>query len=261
MVFSSGRLSLIVAFAMLQEVFPTPTIFVKEGIVAEHKEVHFEIDLFNPLTSLNRVNFGQSVLEESRNGVQRWVVLFCLDWFDQCQALERPFAAMGTQWEGALNEGLFSTEVRFATVNCAADKVLCNDQNITRFPMVKLYHDHAAVASWAGQRDYKKNMVGLTQWMQKHLGSIAAGEPKDVPEDLNLLEWALSMVAGRSGGFLDILVMVFTVLGNAWVVSRNPEFRAEPAWSGKQQPEPEFEGSIGRFLPTDWAIERASVEL
>jgi len=242
-------------------------ITVKEGLYAEPRaEVDFDVKLFQPLVHLNAVNFDQSVLMQSNNGVQRWVVLFCLGWYDTCAAMDRPFMSLAQDWENRLNTDLLSTEVRFATVDCATDRVLCNEQGIHQFPKVMLFHDHRAAASWTSSGSLKQITSSLAAWAQKQLYPIVASRSgastDETVDNLSFLDWARSMIPGRNDFGLDVFVLVLVMLGNAWVVSRNPQFCPKPKVITKTETtyvaEPQ---SIGRFLPEDWARERPHLEL
>jgi len=242
-------------------------ITVKEGISAEHREEpDFDVSLFKPLVRFNKVNFDKSVLNHSNNGVRRWAVLFCLDWFDTCAAFDRPFMEFATGWEGRLNIDLLSTEVRFATVDCATDRVLCNEQGIHQFPNVVLYQECSAMASWTSTGSLKQITASLISWGYKHFNPILAGRSmgkEGTDKDVAFLDWAWSLVPGRNDFGLDMLSLISVMAFNAWVVSRNPELRPEftlckapkdPAYSAEPQ-------SIARFLPKDWVSERPHIEL
>lgn len=260
----SKSLSLLLASALLQSVSPAPVITVKEGISAhQRKEVDFDVSLFKPLVHLNEVSFDKSVLMDSNNGVRRWVVLFCLGWYDTCAAFERPFMEFARDWENRLNTDLLSTEVRFATVDCATDRVLCNEQGIHQFPKVVMYEDHHAGASWTSSGTLKQIISSLESWGRKQLDPIMASRSTDESdEDLSFLDWAHSMIPGRNDFGLDIFVLLLVMLGNAWIVSRNPELRAEHKPEKNPEPTvPEAPQSIGRFLPEDWATERPHLDL
>ncbi|CAJ1430897.1 unnamed protein product [Effrenium voratum] len=60
-----------------------------------------------------------------------WVVFSCVSWLDECQELQEEFRALGRELESKLNGDLFPS-VRFAEVDCARDKVLCNQEHATR---------------------------------------------------------------------------------------------------------------------------------
>lgn len=260
----SHSLSLLLAFALPEWVAPAPVITVKEGISADQrKDVDFDVSLYKPLVHLNEVSFDKSVLMDSNNGVRRWVVSFCLGWYDTCAAFERPFMEFARDWENHLNTDLLSTEVRFATVDCATDRVLCNEQDIHQFPKVVMYQDRHAVASWTSGGTLKQITSSLESWGRKQLNPIAASRSMDdKDEDLSFLDWAQSMIPGRNDFGLDVLVLLLVMLGNAWIVSRNPELRSEH--KPEKNPEvtmPAGPQSIGRFLPEDWATERPHLEL
>lgn len=197
----------------------TDKVTVEEGIVANEKsrDAESEVQLFQPFSQLNRVTFGQNVLEPSNNGVDRWVVLFCLGWYEPCEAIERPFAAAGSEWQDSLNTNLLSTDVRFATVDCATDRVLCNEQMIHEYPQIVVYHKHAAIAAWSGGGKYEKLAGGMRKWLSRQLGTPRAGLGEAQVDDEEAPQ-----IASPDAVSLDLLVVVLAMLGNAWVVTRNP---------------------------------------
>jgi len=256
------QLSLFLALISPWGVSPA-LITVKEGIYAEQREeAGFDVSLFKPLVHLNEVSFDKSVLMHSGNGVRRWAVFFCLGWYDTCAAFERPFMEFAREWENRLNTDLLSTEVRFATVDCATDRVLCNKQDIHQFPKVVLYENHRAVSSWTSSGSLKQITASLASWGLKHLSPISANADEAV-EEVSFADWARSMIPGRDDFGLDIFVLLIVMLANAWLVSRNPEIRGEPKKFEQKSEAALHAGpqSIGRFLPEDWANDRPHLEL
>ncbi|CAK0862320.1 unnamed protein product [Prorocentrum cordatum] len=56
--------------------------------------------------------------------------MFCYSWYEPCQDIMDPYSAWSRDWEAKLNQDdLFTTRVRFARVDCATDKELCNAQD------------------------------------------------------------------------------------------------------------------------------------
>ncbi|CAK0845415.1 unnamed protein product, partial [Prorocentrum cordatum] len=102
------------------------------AVVTQHHVLH-----------LGRRTFAQTVLPSTRYPVENWVVMFCYSWYEPCQSIADPYSAWSREWEGKLNQDLFTTSVRFATVDCATDKELCNDQEVEGYPHVKQYTPRA----------------------------------------------------------------------------------------------------------------------
>jgi len=222
--------------------------------------------LIQPLIQLNRVTFGKNVLEPSNNGVERWIVLFCLPWYEPCEALERPFSAVGSKWQDRVNTNLLSTEVRFATVDCSTDKVLCNEQMIYEFPKIVHFHKHAAVSSWSGGLRYTELVNGMRTWIGQQLGAFASrGGAEADEDDMVSFEGPESTVGSPDDFRLDVLVIVLAMLGNAWVVTRNPDISSTEKISRRKPNGRTLEQfittSVSRFLPEQWSGERAVLEL
>lgn len=256
--------------ATLGRTSSTTPITAREGLSTEDRVAEPDIELQKPVLQLNQYTFDQSVLAtESGNGVQHWIILFCLEWFEPCEIVDRPYAALAGQWQDRMNTDLLSTEVRFAYVDCATDRVLCNEQLIEEYPMIFHYHLHELVT--AGPVGRALNYGGIpgmlqamNQYVVEELAPILNGRTApDEREELGLLEWARAMVPGRRDLAVDAGVVVLALLGNAWLLLRGYEGGAKPdAHERCEAKEPEDVAAVGtRILPDTWARERAGVEL
>jgi len=131
------------------------------------------VGLIDPVLRLNRMTFDQTILEEHADPVSHWIVLFCPPWYEPCQALEPVFKALTQKWEEQLSSPLFTTEVRFAAVDCATEKALCNQQKVNTYPFVGHYRQRKQVSAWRGNslaNDEKR----LRDYLQKELGPAHA---------------------------------------------------------------------------------------
>jgi len=131
------------------------------------------VGLLDPVLRLNRMTFDQTILEEHADPVSHWIVLFCPPWYEPCQALEPVFKALTQKWEEQLNSPLFSTEVRFAAVDCATEKALCNQQNVNTYPFVAHYRERKQVGTWRG-KSFDTDAKRLRDYLQKELGPVHA---------------------------------------------------------------------------------------
>lgn len=100
---------------------------------------------------LNRYIFDKSVLQTTQWEIENWIVLFCVSWYEGCQSLEEPYKHLASTWHGLLNTQLLTSKVRFAAVDCAVDKVLCNSQDVKDYPTVIHYAGQRRLASWRGR--------------------------------------------------------------------------------------------------------------
>jgi len=114
---------------------------------------------------LGRHTFKQTVLPALGNTVEHWIVLFCYNWWEPCQHIADPYSAFAGEWEGKLNQDLFTKHVRFAKVDCATDKELCNAQDVEGYPHIKHYVKGSVIAKWTGGRE--TDSLRLAKWLGK----------------------------------------------------------------------------------------------
>lgn len=221
---------------------------------------------------LNHFTFRGNVLQPSdgRHNAAHWVICFCPDWFEPCQSLAEPYAVQAAEWQGKLNHALLTKEVRFAKVDCAKEKVLCNEQNIEQYPTVHHYSKGSRIATWRGNRG--DNPTRLVKWLGHQLKDsvFASNEKPSATMDIkSLLKKALPVPSER---MLDI-VIIFMVLGiNIRLICSNPELlkrtvHGKKNGSNSKLVEPKenimVEKPMGtaRFLPSKWRNDRCILEL
>jgi len=230
---------------------------------------------------LNRHTFhGNVVHPKNDDRVTHWIVNFCPSWWTPCQSLAGPFADMAEEWESRLNTEIVNLNIRFATVDCAVDKVLCNEQGVDGYPTVHRYTKGKRSATWVGgnQQDKERLANWLIQKMASTSKSAEASKSKAAAKPT--VETSLS----DSG--LDLLLVVFVLAVNFWVVAGNPqlwqkqpeaEARASqpttatsttptslPATSNKEPSNKSEERNtvgVARFVPKEWAVQHQGMEL
>jgi thiol-disulfide isomerase/thioredoxin len=228
------------------------------------------VGLIDPVLRLNRFTFQQTILDEHADEVPHWIVLFCPPWFQPCQALDPIFQRFTTKWQDQLNNAVLSTEVRFAAVDCATEKALCNTQNVDVYPYIAHYRNREQVKVWRGKAldtDEKR----LRSFLQKELGPLASAiSTTSNAEDV-------TAEAGQSVP-MDFLLIFAAIAGNAWFISRSGY--GSEASSSSAQCKKQLEGMTGavetppsrsnrdqpasctvRSLPKEWAQDRPSLEL
>lgn len=168
--------------------------------------------LFDPLLRLNRYTFHKTIMEEHLSEVPHWIVLFCPTWYEPCQALQPIYRQLAERWQEQLNDSLLSTQVRFASVDCATEKALCNTQKAgMEYPYIGHYHHHQLAATWRG-KSYETDEKRLRTWLQKRLGKLAAAARTSLDEDIPS--------NGESSIPVDFLLVFAAIVGNAWFISR-----------------------------------------
>lgn len=227
---------------------------------------------------LNRFTFYGNVISPSdEDHVSHWIVNFCPDWWEPCQNLVHPFSERASEWESMLNTHILSMEVRFATVDCATDKVLCNEQGIDGYPTLHRYHKGKRIASWSGNR--KDATEHLAKWLQGQLGKVAEIKPEPNPPSSFLSSLQKYVMPGDST--IDLLLVIGVLAMNFCAVINNPQLWHKQASETLRESAvetlfsnaPPFEemlpvetmapkaSTVARFLPEGWASKQGSMEL
>lgn len=123
------------------------------------------------LATLNRFTFTPNVFAGGEGDTpESWVVLFCVDWFPTCNTFKQHFLSLASEHGRASDDDLFSRKTRFAEVDCAVDKVLCNSQDVDSYPTVVHYRRGGRAGEWStGGRDDEKDAKAFTKWVEKQL--------------------------------------------------------------------------------------------
>eukprot|EP00418_Pyrodinium_bahamense_P075007 CAMPEP_0179060102 /NCGR_PEP_ID=MMETSP0796-20121207/25692_1 /TAXON_ID=73915 /ORGANISM="Pyrodinium bahamense, Strain pbaha01" /LENGTH=258 /DNA_ID=CAMNT_0020756873 /DNA_START=116 /DNA_END=892 /DNA_ORIENTATION=+ len=223
------------------------------------------------LAPLNRRTFGGNVLTGGH--VDHWVVLFCVDWFPVCEEIQESYMDLARHFETALNNGaLLRDVVRFASVDCAVDKVLCNEQLIDDYPTVVHYSKGKQGEAWT------RSTGKLPNWLEKELLiSRATGNPHSGGSS-SILPWLSEedrrLVARVLASVATLIIVFIWAVGHGtdlWLAAMSAQPQSHTKKESKQelmqQGPPEAadvaEGRAARRLPLpqEWACERGSLEL
>jgi len=234
-----------------------------------------------PHRLLNRFTFHGNVVHPTNDErVTHWIVNFCPSWWEPCQHLAGSFANMTEEWESRLNTDMVNLKIRFATVDCAVDKVLCNEQGVDSYPTVHRYTRGKRTATWVGGGHQDKELLAkwLTQKMnttdQNAKVSKSTATAKPTAETV-LTDWGV-----------DLALVVLVLAVNFVIVVSNPQLwqkqpAAEPEVfqpttetntaptslpaTGNKEPSTKSETrsteSVGRFVPKEWAVQHQGMEL
>lgn len=186
---------------------------------------------------LNRHIFAGNVLKPLGGGVEQWVVSFCPRWWQPCQQLEQTFVEAARHWQSELNTDPSVLRVRFAQVDCAVDKVLCNEQHVTTYPMVAIYRGGIQIGLKGIARE--QSVTALEQFLQtnvqlipKSQGTEEYGEPSSLPALGKLsasplgqahLSWPLEMLAVCWQNSCDLLLATALLLVSLRFLHYSPE--------------------------------------
>lgn len=238
-----------------------------------------------PTLELNRFLFKGNILQARSDHAEHWLVFFCPAWYDPCQKLMPTYSQESVVWQGRLNSDLFRLAVRFATVDCASEKVLCNEQGVQEYPTVVHYHEGQATARWTpgGRRDLAKVMERLQKWITKRMEPDPASQPKATSQPGVDGEASLSMstllrflpnLAKSAPADYKEMAIVFSLLPlSFWAFAARSQRRHQAIADAKQaklhRELSETEGGPlddagmrwRRCLPQAWASARPSLEL
>lgn len=260
---------LLVSPAATQDGDGAGPILRDEEAQKRHDEATIGSSLHAPL-ELNRFTFERNVLRAGeRPVVAHWVIKFCLPWWQPCQPFAQVFDELGAEWQGQLNHDLLTKELRFATVDCATDKVLCNEQDVDQYPSVMHYTHGEMKAKWIGGQ--KKNPERFQKWLKSEFGGLrnaTTAEPEGFATTL-----ANAFPRERAA---DVFLIIVGVLLSVRLVLSSPDLFGRPkaaersAGAAQQAPQAGSEaevvaepagGAARRNLPADWATSRGSVEM
>jgi len=228
-------------------------------------------DPYASLVLLNDVLFNPNVMAtKDVDSAEHWMVYFCPTWWEPCRKLLEPFAMQSTEWQSTLNDGLFHKQVRFARVDCASHKPLCNKQGVENYPTVHHYHRGNLVQSWsANGRNDEKRLQKFIDGEVKPL--LPASEVLGKSGDLRLIANDMTMLSNDR--WIDFAV-VLAILGlNFWNVCRSPTLlKKAPHESSAVEPSIIASASdtvpassaqaVERLMPEDWSLARGeSMEL
>eukprot|EP00413_Alexandrium_margalefii_P004803 CAMPEP_0204516658 /NCGR_PEP_ID=MMETSP0661-20131031/3256_1 /ASSEMBLY_ACC=CAM_ASM_000606 /TAXON_ID=109239 /ORGANISM="Alexandrium margalefi, Strain AMGDE01CS-322" /LENGTH=267 /DNA_ID=CAMNT_0051522023 /DNA_START=115 /DNA_END=918 /DNA_ORIENTATION=- len=225
------------------------------------------------LVPLTRVTFNGNVLEEE-GYTEHWMVLFCVDWYPPCQALQTPFMGLAEKHSKAFNnDTLLNDFVRFGTVDCAVDKVLCNEQSVETYPSVFHYTAGEQLTGWTGGSE-ARDAKSYSKWVLKELTSFKAISLQPAPPLLTRTEWRtvmrlLACIAASISSFVWAVgrgADLWLALGERRRLKRaSIVARDDPQKSSSETPTDSSGESPGdrltRRLPRQWASERGGLEL
>jgi len=243
-----------------------------------------------PHRVLNRCTFhGNVVHPKEDDHVTQWIVNFCPSWWEHCQNLAGPLKKMADEWESRLNTELVNLNVRFATVDCAVDKVLCNEQGVDSYPTVHRYTKGKRSATFVGGQHQDKEH--LAKWLTQKMAS-ASNNNGEASKSTAAAKPSVETTLSDSG--LDLLLVVFVLAVNFWVVASNPQLwqkqpadeaptlqpttattlqptaatsttPASPLATSNKEPSSKREErntvSVARLVPKEWAVQHQGMEL
>mmetsp|Transcript_61749 Transcript_61749/g.122188 ORF Transcript_61749/g.122188 Transcript_61749/m.122188 type:complete len:261 (+) Transcript_61749:150-932(+) len=173
------------------------------------------------IASLNKRTFESNIASDF---AENWIVMFCVDWYAPCVEMQRSYMVIAERYDAKQNSDteLLRSTVRFAAVDCAVDKVLCNTQLVDDYPAVRHYREGKIHASWKpiGKQKTGKSVMA---WLDK---TLTAPAPRADPAVS-----ATSVLTASEHALLLRLVASALAIAAAigWSVSRGAELWAAVA--------------------------------
>jgi len=221
---------------------------------------------------LNRFIFDANVVQCLGQHTDHWIVIFCPSWYPPCQKVLPTFRNTSEIWQEKLNSDvILRSRARFAEVDCATDKELCNEQQVADYPTIVHYNGGSRVSKWTGDSD-KDFTVGLSRWVRKelsaaktdadrhplfHVGGAQQAPPEEVPTAAAFVIFAVC-----------VAVPIYIVLSGSGMIGAStdkqpPRAVDEPAkpeqTAASAEPKEELPRVL-RCVPAEWA-QRGSLEL
>lgn len=189
---------------------------------------------------LNRHTFNTTVAQPH---VDNWVVFFCVDWLELCQGLWHDYRRMAMHWEQALAPHAKSWQtaaVRFAEVDCAKEKALCNENNVQNYPSVIHFKDGKFAREWELSKGATSLSTDISKWISKVLSAQKSDQASKstthaapelslanhLRELSGLLSWNDPRTAAIGYFILAIVVAIF-----AWVIGTGLELELKAVLS------------------------------
>lgn len=228
----------------------------------------------------NRITFDGNVVRRGAGHVDAWVVLFCVSWDEECEGLSQLYRMQAHWYERDANQGHLTTlPLRFAEVDCATDKVLCNEQGVDEYATVAIYQAGSRVAKWTRSfhLSYTKMHDQLKAWLEEKVPAVlaslveqvhvmGAGSLTESTQRVSLLPWgcpralafamlspslltlSLWILAGRSAdkcfkAKVELPEKLCSITADGHLADQEPRV----VWTNR--------------LPADWSTTRETLEL
>jgi len=212
------------------------SFFDPSTMASSHLKLVFRVLvlLFVPLANasdvatLNRVTFAGNIFANREGeGPEGWMVLFCVDWYKPCQDFQDAFLSTATQYGGVSDDEVLSRTTRFAQVDCAVDKVLCNSQDVAAYPTVVHYRRGGRAGEWSQSgRSAEKEAASFQKWTKKQMQQadtlgkdVAVDGHSDSTHQDPIAKFSMGVPVGQA-----LPMMMFLVAGTMWVTRLGVEF-------------------------------------
>jgi len=211
----------------------------ESGVAQSHTDIRMHV------THLNGLLFDGNVLQASGGATESWVVAFCPSWWDGCQQMQQHLSKAAATWHSRLNADVFSAGGRFAIVDCATDKPLCNREGVETYPTIAHYGQGQQLGQISLSARTMKSK--LEKWITSQLQ----------PSELEVRPAADVQLQGffNAGGGMDIILMLLAVACSIRMGSRSGFTKVTTREPDKPQP------PTMQYIPLEWQHTRTSIKL
>uniref|UniRef100_A0A7S4V0J4 Thioredoxin domain-containing protein n=1 Tax=Alexandrium monilatum TaxID=311494 RepID=A0A7S4V0J4_9DINO len=213
---------------------------------------------------------GNVVQEHGKSHPDHWVVLFCPSWWEPCQAFVEIYQDQAEHWQLRLNNGLLNARTRFAVVDCAIHKVLCNEQAVEDYPTIVHYGRGVRVGQFT--MNGKTDPDRFVAWLEAQLGHVPAAASQEAPAASSgtaatvAAVWRPFLAPGLSR---DVAIIAVVLAANCWAFLSGTEPAAKeprgapPANAAvvAAEAQPGARRPVSRCLPADWTRQGESLVL
>jgi len=158
------------------------------------------------------------------------------------------FAEAAGHWQPLLNTGAMVEKVRFAQVDCAIDKVLCNEQGVVDYPMVAHYRD--GVQTQIKGINLKNIGSSLNTFIKSTAAKVEVEEPRRIPrEDADRTSsWKTVKLCMPFG--LDLLLTILALTVSLRLVLSSSPDKSNPAepMARSELPQPSLRARCPRSI-------------
>jgi thioredoxin-like negative regulator of GroEL len=143
----------------------------QEGADKSPADAYQANNVYDPVLKLNQNIFAGNVADQS-DRVSNWMVLWCPYWWEPCQQISPHFEKFAQSIQGQLNKEVMTSKVRFARVDCATEKPLCNKYGVEEYPTVQHFKGGHLEKIWTGRKQLDPD--GLSKFLEEQLQDASA---------------------------------------------------------------------------------------
>jgi len=217
---------------------------------------------------LTRNTLQNNVLDAASRSAEHFVVKYCVPWYAPCSgAFDDFFQVQAEELERTYNQdAVLVRKLRFAEVDCASDKVLCNEMFVDDYPTIVHYHRGKVVSKWtSSSKTMEKRIDKLLEWLRKVV-SFDQSNGRDEPSQLyEEMKEAFSLMRSFVGA-AAILVAASSFARSQYRVlcAAASDAVAKDSSCVKDLVKEEQEQLCSdgvRYFPREWTTEKQSIDL